>query len=141
MTLSDLAQYDLLYVGTPYTKYPGGIERAFVDACKLTGRLLTNGLNVYSPIAHTHPVAIHAGIDPLDHTIWLPFDQSMMDVSDAMIVAMMEGWETSYGVKHEIETFQRAGKLVFYLDPKSLAVGMHPFSKPGIPNHDGPPRD
>lgn len=120
MQLENLKQFALIYVGTPYTKYPGGIEPAFVDACKLTARLVEAGLNVYSPIAHTHPLAIHGGLDPLDHKLWLGFDAAIMAKSDAMIVAMMPTWETSYGIKHEIQTFTDAGKPVFYLDPAVL---------------------
>lgn len=120
--LSNLKRFELIYVGTPYTKYPGGIEKAFVDACKLTARLLTAGVNVYSPIAHTHPLAIYGDLDPLDHKIWLPFDSAMMAKADAMIVAMMEGWETSYGVRHEMETFAANGKQIFFLEPNSLEI-------------------
>lgn len=122
MKLSDLKKYDLIYVGTPYSKYPSGIEAAFVDACKLTARLLREGLKVYSPIAHTHPIAIHGEIDPYDHGVWLPFDGAMMDKSEAMIVAMMSGWESSYGVRHEIQVFIEAGKPVYFLEPADLGV-------------------
>ena len=122
MNISDLKHYELCYVGTPYTKYPGGIELAFADACKLTARLLKEGLRVYSPIAHTHPIAIHGGIDPLDLNVWLPFDAAMMHKADAMVVAMMDGWETSYGVRHEMETFANAGKQIFFLEPVSLEI-------------------
>lgn len=115
MKLADLKQFGLIYIGTPYTKYPGGIEPAFVDACKLTARLVVLGLNVYSPIAHTHPLAIHGGLDPLDHKLWLGFDAAIMAKADAMIVAMMPTWEKSFGIRHEIQTFTEAGKPVFYL--------------------------
>lgn len=122
MKLTDLKKFALIYVGTPYTKYPEGIDAAFTDACKLTARLLREGLKVYSPIAHTHPVAVHGDIDPLDLSIWLPFDGAMMDKSDAMIVGMMPGWETSTGVRHEMQTFIEAGKPVFFLSPDDLAL-------------------
>jgi hypothetical protein len=122
MKLSDLKCFDLIYVGTPYSKYPGGVELAFVDAAKLTARLMTEGLKVYSPIAHTHPLAVHGGLDPFDHSIWLPFDATMMEKSDAMIVAMMQGWESSFGIRHEIQVFVEAGKPIYFLDPADLGV-------------------
>lgn len=121
MKLCDLKKFALIYVGTPYTKYVGGIDEAFTDACKLTARLLREGLKVYSPIAHTHPIAVHGGIDPLDLDIWLPFDGAMMDKADAMIVAMLPGWDTSTGVRHEIRAFSDAGKPVFFLSPDDLS--------------------
>jgi hypothetical protein len=122
MRLSDLKKFDLIYVGTPYSKYPGGIEVAFVDAARLCAQLLTEGLNVYSPIVHMHPVSVHGNIDPMDHAIWLPIDAAMMGKSDAMLVAMMAGWETSFGIRHEIEVFVEAGKPVYFLDPLEMGV-------------------
>lgn len=127
--LAVLAKHRLCYVGTPYTKYPDGIEQAFIDACKITAKLMLADVKVYSPIAHTHPIAIYGGIDPLNHGIWLPFDRSMMDAADAMIVAMMESWDNSYGVKHEINVFTRAGKPVYYLDPITMSVNNSPFAR------------
>jgi nucleoside 2-deoxyribosyltransferase len=115
-----MIEYDLVYLATPYTKYPGGIERAFVDACALTARLLQTGVRVYSPIAHTHPIALHGNLDPLDLSIWLPFDAAIMAKSDALVVAMMTGWRESTGVAHEIEVFSACGKPIYDLDPETL---------------------
>lgn len=122
MVLADLRAFDLIYVGTPYSKYPGGLERAFADAARLTARLMQRGLKVYSPIAHTHPLAVYGNIDPYDHAIWLPFDEAIMAKSDAMIVARMLGWAESRGIEHEIEVFSRARKPIFSLDPSSLKI-------------------
>ena len=121
-----VAGTDLFYLATPYSKYPTGIEQAFIDACKLAGRLLVEGWKVYSPIAHTHPIAMYANLDPLDHKIWLPFDEAIMKAADGMMVAMMEGWAESKGVAHEIEFFKKAGKPIIYLDPVTLAFGNIP---------------
>jgi len=115
-------QRGLWYLATPYSKYPTGIEQAFKDAAALTGRLLVEGVRAYSPIAHTHPVAIYAGLNPLDHNIWLPFDEAMMAVADGIIVAKMPGWHHSFGINYEVDVFERAGKPVRYLDPESLRV-------------------
>lgn len=117
-----LKKFDLVYLATPYTKFPGGIEAGFRAACELTAKLLVAGVKVYSPIAHTHPIAIHGNLDPLDHSIWLPFDGSIMAKSNAIAVAMLPTWEVSYGVKHEIETFLKAGKPILYLDPVNMEI-------------------
>jgi hypothetical protein len=121
-SLKDLAKYKLVYLATPYSKYPGGIEKAFKDATKLAARLVTAGVRVYPPITLTHPLAIIGGIDPMSHEIWLPFDQAMMDASEAIIVARMESWQISKGIAHEIEYFGGAGKPVFYLNPETMEV-------------------
>lgn len=107
----------LYYVASPYSKYPAGIEQAFRDISAIAARLLRFGYKVFSPIAHTHPIAIYGGIDPLNHDIWLPFDEAIIAKCDGIIVAMMQGWEESHGVNWEIERFKRDGKPVYYFDP------------------------
>ncbi len=116
----------LYYLATVYSKSPRGIEAAFEDAARLAGRLLKIGIVVYSPIAHTHPIAMFSGIDPLDHSIWLDFDARMMRAADACLVATMTGWRESYGVNHEIEFFKAAGKPVLYLNCRTLEMSEEP---------------
>lgn len=106
----------LWYLATPYSKYPAGIEAAFRDAAKATADLLRAGVSVYSPIAHTHPVAVYGKVDPFDHDIWLPFDAAMMERADGIIVLKMTTWDESRGIAYEIEAFKAAGKPIVYLD-------------------------
>jgi hypothetical protein len=120
--LKELQPHSLLYLASPYSKYPAGIEQAFIDVSKLTGRLLKHGVTVYSPIAHMHPVAVHGQVDPYDHKIWLPLDEVMMGKCEAMLVAMMPTWEISKGIKHEIDFFLQADKPVFYLNPDTMEL-------------------
>lgn len=122
MSAERLADQALVYLATPYTKYYAGIDAAFKDASALAAKLLKEGVKVYSPIAHTHPIAIYGGIDPKDHEIWLPFDEAMMRACSCLLVAQMEGWRQSRGVLHEIKFFAEAGKPVFYLDRVLLKV-------------------
>lgn len=110
------------YLATPYTKYPHGIERACADASALAGRLLQSGVYVYCPIAHGHSISLHSGIDPLDLSIWLPFNDAMLDAAGTLIVAEMDGWQESIGIKYEIDRFERAGKPIFMLDPATLTL-------------------
>lgn len=121
----DLRGFGLCYLATPYTKYPAGIENAFQEAAALAGRLLCAGVKVYSPIAHTHPIAHAAALDPLDHGIWLPFDQAMMERADILVIAMMRGWERSFGIQQETRFFTEAGKPICFLDPSSLQTSAY----------------
>ena len=108
------------YLGTPYTLFPPALTRAFILAARLAARLLKVGIKVYSPIAHTHPIAIHGGLDPRDHAIWIPFDRLMMARCDILIVAHMDGWAESKGIAHEVEFFAKANKPIFDLEPATL---------------------
>jgi hypothetical protein len=122
VNISHLQQYKITYLATPYTKYPAGIVQAFRDACTVAARLVKGGVSVYSPIAHTHPIAIHGEIDPLDLSIWIPFDHAMLEVSDALVIAKMLTWEQSYGIKHEVEFFHKANKPVYHLDVHKMEL-------------------
>lgn len=120
---TDLTQFSLCYLATPYSKYKGGdLQLAFQDAAALAARLLAGAVKVYSPIAHTHPLAVFSNLDPLDHSIWLPFDEAMMEAADALVVAHMDGWQDSFGIAHEIAFFTKARKPIFDLDPATMAL-------------------
>ena len=110
------------YLGTPYTLFPRGIEAAFIEASKLAARLIQSGVNVYAPISHTHPIAVHGGIDPLDQQLWYDFDKAMMSKCDVLIVAHMDGWEQSTGIAHEVAFFAEQGRPIFDLDPGTLRM-------------------
>lgn len=112
----------LAYLATPYSKYPGSIAAAFVDASKLAARLMLAGVRVYSPISYIHQLAMYGNLDPLDHRIWLPFDEAMLAKADVLIVAHMETWKTSKGIAHEVEYFTCAKKPIYDLDPETLSM-------------------
>ena len=40
------------YFGTPYSKYPAGIEAAFVEAAKQAAILMLEGYKLFVPITH-----------------------------------------------------------------------------------------
>src|SRR3990167_4220981 len=113
-TIDALKRYDLVYIATPYSKYPKGMGMAFAEAASITCQLMLAGIKGYSPIAHTHPLAIYGNVDPGNHDVWLPFDQAMMNKSDAMCIIMMEGWKESKGITHEIEYFTKVAKPIYY---------------------------
>ncbi len=108
----------LIYLASPYSKYAEGREAAFRAVCKVAARLIKNGIAVYSPIAHTHPIAEHGDIDPNDHDLWLPLDIVMAKHCTGLMVVRMQGWEESYGVAQEITWFKREkGIDPIYVDP------------------------
>ncbi len=108
-------RHKLVYLATPYSEDKRSIHHAFIDACTFAAGCLKEGVRVYSPIAHTHMIALAGNIDPLDHKIWLPFDEAVMEVCEALIVAELPGWTESHGVQHEIAVFEVAKKPIYYL--------------------------
>lgn len=112
---------DYWYLATPYSKYPDGLEAAFEEACRVAGWLIANDVKVFSPISHTHPIALCADLDPLDHEIWLPADEPFMNGACGLIVAEMDSWQDSYGIGEEIKVFRNAKKPIIHLAPEHEA--------------------
>lgn len=106
----------LWYIGTPYSKYPEGLEAAFEMACEQTALLAGVDVPVYSPIAHSHPVSKYCKVSPTDHDFWVKFDAPMVALATGLIVVMADGWQQSRGLTHEIEEFSGTGKPVIYME-------------------------
>lgn len=119
----------MYYVATPYTKYHEGIWPAYKEAARVTGRLIAQGMAVFSPIVHSHPLAFYGDLDPLDHQFWMKVDQPYMDMCDVLIVVTMKGWDESKGVAAEIFEFSKRGKTVVYCDPVTLEISDIPPAK------------
>lgn len=111
----------LTYLASPYSRYVS-LHAACRDASIVAARLIKSGYRVFSPIAHSHTIAMHGGLGPMDHAFWLNFDLSFMRVCDSLMIAMLDGWKQSVGVAMEIEYFEKAGKPIFYVNPNTLKV-------------------
>lgn len=126
------------YLATPYSRFPGGTERAFIEACEQAAVLLKAGVNAFSPIAHSHPIAHHGGIDPLNLQFWLRIDGALCDAACGLIVCMLPTWETSVGVRQEIEWFQNNKKPILYMEPGTIPAALTPsLSETACQNRQG----
>lgn len=123
MTIDDLkAMPGVWYLATPYTRYKGGLEAAFRDACGVAAELMKAGVPTFSPIAHSHPIACYGEMSLTDHELWMGLDRPHMEAAVGCIVAMLPGWEVSRGVAHEIDYFKAAGKPYYLLDPSTMEI-------------------
>jgi hypothetical protein len=104
------------YLGTPYTLYPEGQVKAWLHASRLAADLISNGVPVFSPIAHCHSIA-HAGdLDPCDGALWQEVLEPFVSAAHGLIVGKLEGWRDSVGLAHELLQFRRMKKPIVYLD-------------------------
>lgn len=110
------------YLASPYSKWKAGIDDACVKVARIAGRLIAQGLPIFSPIAHSHTVCVASGLDPYAHDIWLPADAPMFAGARGMIIAPMDGWRESYGIGEEIKWCGRDRKPVFILDIETLEL-------------------
>lgn len=112
----------IYYLATPYTDFDQGHEQAFIAACRAAAVLMKQGMFVYSPIAHSHPIAVHGGLDPIDHKFWLNQDKAMLEDCVALLVVMMPGWRESRGIRAEIEYAEEMEKPICFLSWPMLTV-------------------
>ena len=120
MTPQELPKIGLWYMASPFSHYKAGIWPAYKEAARIAGKLALAGVQVFSPIAHSFPLAIYGEIDPLNHRFWMEIDKPFVAMCKGLIVARMAGWEESKGVLAEIEDF--AERPTFYLDPVTMEL-------------------
>ena len=107
----------LAYLATPYTNYPHGREAAFREASRVAAWLATKDIIVFCPIAHSHPLAATGLLPQADHDLWMKLDAPFVEKCDYLIVAQMDGWKESRGVRYEITSFLMADKPILYIEP------------------------
>ncbi len=113
----------MIYLASPYShEDPDVREERFEAVCAVAGDLMAQNIVVFSPIAHTHPVAEHSDLDCLDADFWLKFDREFILRSDVLYVLMLDGWKESYGVNWEINFAKENNIPVGYLDPETLEL-------------------
>lgn len=100
----------LVYLASPYSKYPGGREEAYAKACDMAGTLMFLGYNVFCPIAHSHAIETNSFTEIKDGDWWLEQDFAILKGCDQLVVYKMPSWEDSYGVQKEIE-FAKNNKI------------------------------
>jgi hypothetical protein len=103
----------LYYLACPYTSCPDGPRTAFESANSIAAELMSAGMNIYSPVTHSHPLVPYLGEEcRFDHDFWLGIDKIMVDKCDALIVCCLPGWRESRGMRQEIEWFRDSGKPI-----------------------------
>lgn len=106
-----------VYLASPYSRYVGGTENAFRESAEATALLVKAGYKVFSPIVHSHIVAHAGNFDPLDCAMWLDQDEPFMEAAAGIVVLMLEGWQDSVGVSHEINRFAAMKKPIVLMVP------------------------
>ena len=104
------------YMATPYRAYPHGLETAFDAACRYAAAFTDASVMVYSPIAHTHPIAKHTLLAP-DADEWVKIQEIFMIPAKGMILVQMAGWERSSGIAAEIKFFRTRNAPIIRVNP------------------------
>lgn len=105
----------LVYLASPYTHSDPAVQEArFHAVCRHAAGMMRGGVRVFSPIAHTHPIAVH-GL-PGDWDFWKEYDRGFIEMCAEVLVLMLPGWDQSKGVRAEIAIARELGKPVRYVD-------------------------
>ena len=117
----------LIYLASPYSDPDWKVERArFYAVCDAAVKMVAAGLRVYSPIAHTHPIAERAGLRgialPKGYEFWREFDERMIAACDELWILMLDDWDDSAGVRREVEFARSIDKTVCVIEPDDPTV-------------------
>jgi len=105
-----------IYMASPFRSYAPNLYAAYDFARMAQGALWRAGVNVFSPIACFYPTATWEGVDQTDHDWWMKHDAPYMRSAIACIVLKIDGWDTSKGVKEEIEFFEKRNSNIYSLE-------------------------
>lgn len=105
----------MIYLASPYSHPDAFVrEQQFQIACRVAAELMRSGRIVYSPVAHSHPIALH-GL-PTEWSYWERADRRFLEISDEVVVLTLDGWRDSEGVQMEIQIALELSKPVSYLE-------------------------
>lgn len=91
------------YIASPYSHKDQAMRNARFDIVSaFTAEMVKDGKVVYSPIAHSHPLAVKYDIRG-DFDFWKVQNMGMLSAASSMIVLRMTGWRESEGVQAEIK--------------------------------------
>lgn len=104
------------YIASPYTHTdPKVMEDRFNAVSAFTAQKIKEGEIVYSPIAHSHPLAVSYRLRG-DFDFWMQQNYGMLSKASKMIVLCLPGWQDSKGVQAEIVFAAKCGVAVEFVE-------------------------
>jgi len=111
----------LIYLASPYSHEEDDV-RAFryAECCRAVALILQSGrFNVFSPIVHSHPLALHHGMGGT-YENWKEVDEDWINRCDELWILMLPGWKESVGVNAEAKYALDHGKAIRQFLPENL---------------------
>jgi hypothetical protein len=135
---------ELVYLAVPYSHpRPEIREERFRAVNRVAAKLMGQGLHIFSPISHSHPISIEGNL-PTNWEYWEAYDRAFLNASNKLIVLMLDGWDKSVGVAGEIAIAKELGIEIEYIEenvkghaPASPSdLSPQPETSPNPPNSE-----
>ena len=102
------ARWPLVYLAAPYAHTDLKIrDMRAAQATACAAWLMRQGIGVFSPLTHGHPIGITLG--PTTYDDWALVDERVLAACDAVLVLDLPGATASEGVRRELELARRMG--------------------------------
>lgn len=104
----------MIYLASPYSHEDFAVmESRFERAAQCAANLMGKGIEIFSPIAHTHPIAQY-GL-PKGFDFWERYDEWFLEHCSEMWILLIDGWGSSKGVHEERKIMNQLGKPVRFV--------------------------
>ena len=108
----------LVYLASPYSHPDPAVRfNRFQAVCRAAAKLMREGHQVFSPIAHSHSVALFGDIGAGAHDFWWRQDEPWLRRADALYILKLDGWEQSEGIARERGLAEGLNKPITFVEP------------------------
>ena len=109
-----------IYIASPYSDTDEKVrnDRAY-KAQLYTYIMFKRDVMVYSPIAHWHPIQEIFDMPQKGEAYWKQ-NEAMLSHARCLHVLQLPGWDTSVGVKTEIDYAKDNGIPIVYIDASDI---------------------
>lgn len=112
----------MIYLASPYSHESKIVrEYRFKMAAYCAAWLVQQDNVVFSPICHSHPMAVEGGLSGT-WEFWQQYDLAFLEFATEMVVVTLDGWYESKGVMAEMAEARFKGIPVSYLNPITLEL-------------------
>lgn len=106
----------LIYLASPYQHKDEKVRLDRVERVTVAaGKLMQLGYCVYSPIVHSHHIAVAVEL-PKGWDYWKKHDLVMLSRCQSLAVLQLDGWHNSVGIKGEMEFARNNSIPIMYLE-------------------------
>ena len=107
----------MIYLASPYSHEETAVmQRRFEATRYFTNFHLRLGIPLFSPIVYCHQFALEFDA-PTDSTAWATINYEILSRSESMWVLELDGWNTSGGVRAEIEWARELNMKTYRKEP------------------------